>query len=121
MEFLCVCAGLKLLELEIKNAWLSVDGLAPMPRLTTLTLEFIRLDDENLEKVNKCFPSLQVLNLIGVGGLKEPMIHLTHLRTFRWTLSNAPISISMVAPNLTNLTLNCMKVFSSLIPRYYLS
>ncbi|KAK4391761.1 F-box/LRR-repeat protein [Sesamum angolense] len=54
-----------LLELEIKNAWISVDGLTPMPKLTTLTLEFIRLDDENLEKLNECFPWLQVLNLIG--------------------------------------------------------
>ncbi|KAL0295910.1 UNVERIFIED_CONTAM: F-box/LRR-repeat protein [Sesamum angustifolium] len=87
-----------LLELEIKNAWISVDGLTPMPKLTTLTLEFIRLDDENLEKLNECFPWLQVLNLIGVGGLKEPKIHLMHLRKCHWTLSNAPISISVIAP-----------------------
>ncbi|KAI3447087.1 hypothetical protein Pfo_003752 [Paulownia fortunei] len=100
---------LKLQELEIKNAWLSVDGLTPMPKLTTLTLEFIRLDDENLEKVNECFPWLQVLNLIGVGGLKEPRIHFMHLRTCQWTLSNAPISISIVAPNLVKLTLKCVK------------
>lgn len=104
-----VHAGLKLLELEIKNAWLSVDGLTPMPKLTTLTLEFIRLDDENLGKVNECFPSLEVLNLIGVGGLKEPRIHLMHLRTCHWTLSNAPISISIIAPSLVNLTLKCVK------------
>ncbi|KAL8037726.1 hypothetical protein ABFX02_11G057100 [Erythranthe guttata] len=100
---------LKLVELEIKNAWLSVDSLTPMPNLTTLTLEFIRLDDENLEKVNECFPCLQVLNLIGVGGLKEPKIHLTRLKTCQWTLSNAPISISIIAPNLIELTLTCVK------------
>ncbi|KAL8498217.1 hypothetical protein ACS0TY_021520 [Phlomoides rotata] len=111
----------KLLELVIKNAWLSVDGLTPMPKLTTLTLEFIRLDDENLEKVSECFPSLQILNLIGVGGLKEPMIHLTHLRTCHWTLSNAPTSISIIAPNLTNLTLNCVKPNSLLIDTPLLS
>lgn len=108
-ELFCTCAGFKLVEIEIRNAWLSVDGLTPMPKLTTLTLEFIRLDDEDLEKVNECFPSLQVLNLIGVGGLKEPMIHLTHLRTCVWTLSNAPTSISIIAPNLINLTLKCVK------------
>lgn len=102
-------AGLKLVELEIKNAWLSVDGLTPMPKLTTLTLEFIRLDDENLEKVNECFHWLQVLNLIGVGGLKEPRIHLMHLKTCQWTLSNAPISVSIIAPSLVELTLKCMK------------
>ncbi|KAK6151906.1 hypothetical protein DH2020_014541 [Rehmannia glutinosa] len=101
--------SLKLLELEIKNAWLSVDNLTPMPKLTTLTLEFIRLDDENLEKVNECFPWLEVLNLIGVGGLKEPRIHLIHLKTCQWTLSNAPISISIVAPTLVKLTLKCVK------------
>ncbi|GFQ03050.1 F-box/LRR-repeat protein at4g29420 [Phtheirospermum japonicum] len=100
---------LKLLELEIKNAWLSVDGLTPMPKLTTLTLEFIRLDDENLEKVNECFPCLQILNLIGVGGLKEPTIHLMHLQSCQWILSNAPISISIVAPSLVKLTLRCVK------------
>ncbi|KAL2229066.1 F-box/LRR-repeat protein At4g29420 [Sesamum indicum] len=101
------CANL--LELEIKNAWISVDGLTPMPKLTTLTLEFIRLDDENLEKLNECFPWLQDLNLIGVGGLKEPKIHLMHLRKCHWTLSNAPISISVIAPSLVKLTLKCVK------------
>lgn len=80
-----------------------------MPNLTTLTLEFIRLDDENLEKVNECLPGLQVLNLIGVGGLKEPKIHLMHLKTCNWSLSNAPISISIIAPSLTRLKLKCVK------------
>ncbi|KAL6585874.1 hypothetical protein OROMI_002518 [Orobanche minor] len=103
--------GLELLELEIKNAWLSVNGLTPMSKLTTLTLEFVRLDDENLEKINECFPCLQVLNLIGVGGLKEPMIHLMHLRTCQWILSNAPISIYIVARRLVNLTLRCVKPY----------
>ncbi|PIN21735.1 hypothetical protein CDL12_05573 [Handroanthus impetiginosus] len=100
---------LNLLDLEIKNAWLSVDGLTPMAKLTTLTLEFIRLDDENLEKVNECFPWLQALNLIGVGGLKDPRIHLMHLKTCNWTLSNAPMSISVIAPSLVKLTLKCVK------------
>lgn len=99
----------ELSKLEIKNAWLSVDGLTPMPNLTVLTLEFIRLDDENLEKINESFPYLKVLNLIGVGGLKEPRIHLMHLRTCHWSLSNAPISISIVAPTLVDLTLKCVK------------
>lgn len=100
---------LQLLQIEIKNAWLSVDGLTPMPSLTVLTLEFIRLDDENLEKVNDSFPLLKVLNLIGVGGLKEPKIHLVHLRKCHWSLSNAPTSISIIAPSLVDLTLKCVK------------
>lgn len=102
-------AGCKLVELEVKNAWLSVDGLTPMPNLTVLTLEFIRLDDENLEKVNDSFPLLKVLNLIGVGGLKEPKVHLMHLRTCHWSVSNAPTSISVIAPSLVDLTLTCVK------------
>ncbi|KAG2718258.1 hypothetical protein I3760_03G210900 [Carya illinoinensis] len=98
-----------LLELKVKNAWLSVDGLDPMPTLTSLTLEFIRLDDEDLNKVNNCFPSLETLNLIGVGGLKDPKIHLLHLKNCHWTVSNAPLSLAILAPNLVNLTLKCIK------------
>ncbi|KAL2533175.1 F-box/LRR-repeat protein [Abeliophyllum distichum] len=100
---------LNLLELDVKNAWLSVDGLNPMPKLTSLTLEFIRLDDENLNKINESFPSLQDLNLIGVGGLKEPRIHLMHLKTCQWTVSNAPNSLAITAPNLVKLKLKCVK------------
>ncbi|XP_075474943.1 F-box/LRR-repeat protein At4g29420 [Primulina tabacum] len=112
---------LNLVKLEIKNAWLSVDFVIPMPNLTTLTLEFIRLDDENLEKVNECFPSVQVLNLIGVGGLKDPKIHLIKLKTLCWTLSNAPMSITILAPNLVKLKLKCVKPHVLLIETPLLS
>ncbi|KAK6941416.1 hypothetical protein RJ641_026793 [Dillenia turbinata] len=98
-----------LLDLEIKNAWLSMDGLKPMPALTTLTLEFIRLEDEDLKNVNNCFPSLQVLNLIGVGGLKEPRISLLQLKICHWSVSNAPLSLAVYAPNLIDLKLKCVK------------
>ncbi|XP_009598638.1 F-box/LRR-repeat protein At4g29420 [Nicotiana tabacum] len=98
-----------LLELEIKNSWLSVDGLLLMPKLTTLTLEFITLYDENLDKVNQCFPYLQVLNLIGVEGLKEPKIHLEHLKHCHWTVSSGPRYLTIVAPKLVQLNLRCVK------------
>ncbi|KAL5572460.1 hypothetical protein UlMin_022057 [Ulmus minor] len=101
----CSC----LVELELKNTWLSVDGLNIMPKLTNLTLEFVRLDDEDLNKVNCCFLGLQVLNLIGVGGLKEPKIDLLHLKSFHWTVSNAPLSLIIMAPNLVELKLECTK------------
>lgn len=101
--------GHNLLKLEMRNAWLSVDGLNPMPKLIYLTLEFIRLDDEDLMKVNHCFPSLEVLNLIGVGGLKEPKVHLMQLRSCHWTVSNAPRSLTIIAPNLIQLKLKCIK------------
>ena len=64
-------AGHNLVKLVVRNAWLSVDGLCLMPTLTYLTLEFVRLDDEDLSRINACFPNLTQLNLIGVGGLKE--------------------------------------------------
>uniref|UniRef100_A0A2P2J073 F-box domain-containing protein n=2 Tax=Rhizophora mucronata TaxID=61149 RepID=A0A2P2J073_RHIMU len=101
------CTGL--LSLELKNAWLSVDGLNPMPKLTSLTLEFIRLDDEDLNRVNHGFPCLQVLNLIGVGGFKEPKIHLCHLKKCQWTVSNAPHSLTIFAPKLMKLKLKCIR------------
>lgn len=97
------------MELAIKNAWLSVDGLNPMPKLMNLTLEYIRLDDEDLNKMNQCFPSLRVLNLIGVGGLKDPKVHLLHLEKCKWTVSNAVYSITIIAPNLVELKLICVR------------
>ncbi|VVB11125.1 unnamed protein product [Arabis nemorensis] len=105
----------KLVKLELKNAWLSVVGLTQMPNLRHLTLEFIRLDDENLEKISDCFSFLQVLNLIGVGGLKEPRIHFLHLKSCHWTVSNAPLSLAIVAPNLLELELKCSKPKSLLL------
>ncbi|XP_048133936.1 F-box/LRR-repeat protein At4g29420 isoform X1 [Rhodamnia argentea] len=101
------CRSLR--ELELKNAWLSVDGLTPLPTLTSLTFEFIRLDDEDLSKICTCFPLLQVLNLRGVGGLKEPKIRLPDLRSCQWTVSNVPLSLAIYAPRLVKLRLKCIK------------
>ncbi|KAL6838714.1 hypothetical protein ACP4OV_031428 [Aristida adscensionis] len=98
-----------LVTLSLRNAWLSVDGLKEMPNLTHLTLEFIRLDDENLDKLNDCFPCLHTLNLIGVGGLKEPKIHLPQLKTCHWEASNIPSSLAIHAPNLVSLELKCVR------------
>ncbi|KAJ3702309.1 hypothetical protein LUZ61_006014 [Rhynchospora tenuis] len=99
----------KLLKLEVRNAWISVDGLKPMLRLTSLTLELVRLDDEDLEKINECFPHLQFLYLIGVGGLKKPHVRLSHLKTFFWSVSDTPKSIAIHAPHLTDLRLSCIE------------
>ncbi|CAL9105667.1 unnamed protein product [Musa textilis] len=98
-----------LVNLEVRNAWLSVEELKPMHKLTSLTLEFIRLDDANLDKVNECFPSLQALNLIRVGGLKEPKIHLLQLRVCTWTVSNFVQSLTVCAPKLVELKLKCVE------------
>lgn len=116
-----VNAGHNLIELEVKNAWLSVDNLRPMPMLTSLTLEFIRLDDEDLNEFNKSFHNLQVLNLIGVGGFKQPKIHLLNLKTCHWTVSNAPSSLSLITPNLITLKLECIRPTSLYIEAPLLS
>ncbi|KAL6005987.1 hypothetical protein ACLOJK_040032 [Asimina triloba] len=111
-EWFCNSPSLRdnsLLNLELKNAWLSVEGLKPMPNLISLTLEFIRLDDEDLNKVNECFPCLQVLNLIGVGGFGEPKIQLLQLKTCHWMVSNAPRCLAIHAPSLIDLKLKCIK------------
>jgi hypothetical protein len=80
-----------------------------MPNLTHLALEFIRLDDEDLSTLNECFPYLLSLNLIGVGGLKNPKIHLPQLKTCHWRVSNAPRSLAIHAPNLVYLDLKCVR------------
>ncbi|GJN32158.1 hypothetical protein PR202_gb20638 [Eleusine coracana subsp. coracana] len=97
---------LNLVRLGLRNAWLSVDGLKEMLNLTHLTLEFIRLDDENLDRLNECFPCLHTLNLIGVGG---PKIHLPQLKTCRWEVSNVPQSLAIHAPNMVFLDLKCVR------------
>lgn len=98
-----------LLNLEMKNASLSVNGLKPMLNLINLRLEFIRLDDENLDKLNECFPFLQILKLIGVGGLRNPKIDLSHLKICHWTVSNFPLSLGIHAPKLVELKLECVE------------
>uniref|UniRef100_A0A0R0JZW6 FBD domain-containing protein n=1 Tax=Glycine max TaxID=3847 RepID=A0A0R0JZW6_SOYBN len=108
-----------LVKLVVRNAWLSVDGLCLMPTLTYLTLEFVRLDDEDLSRINAydedlsrinaCFPNLTQLNLIGVGGLKEPKINLLHLTTCQWSVSNAPLSLIVCEPCLVDFNLRCIK------------
>ncbi|XP_022966761.1 F-box/LRR-repeat protein At4g29420 [Cucurbita maxima] len=114
LALITLCCG-NLQELELKNAWLSVDGLNRLNSLKCLTLEFIRLDDEDLSEVNYNFPHLEILNLIGVGGLNEPKIHLSQLKTCRWTVSNAPVSLSICAPSLSKLELKCVKPKSLII------
>ncbi|KAJ9167920.1 hypothetical protein P3X46_019509 [Hevea brasiliensis] len=99
-------------ECLVKNAWPSVDGLNPLPVLTSITLESTRLDDEDLSKANHCFPCLQVLNLIGVGELKEPKILLFHLRTCRWTL--VKLELNCIEPKLLALE-------TTLLSDFYLS
>ncbi|KAI3754211.1 hypothetical protein L1987_53990 [Smallanthus sonchifolius] len=98
-----------LVNLKLKCAWLSVHNLNPMPMLTSLTLAFIRLEDANLNELNKCFPNLQVLNLVGVIGLKDPKIHLLNLKTCLWAVYTFLPSLTLITPNLVTLKLECTR------------
>ncbi|CAM0880192.1 unnamed protein product [Alopecurus aequalis] len=98
-----------LVKLRLRNAWLTVVGLKIMPNLTHLALEFIRLDDEDLTTLNRCFPCVEILNLIGVGGLKDPKIHLPQLKTCCWEVSKFPRSLAIHAPKLVYLELKCVR------------
>ncbi|GJR26948.1 F-box/LRR-repeat protein-like protein [Tanacetum coccineum] len=98
-----------LVELEVKNAWLSVENVSPVPMLTSLTLESVRLDDKRLVRLNECFPDLKVLNLINVSGVKAPYIHLLNLKTYHWTVPDSLSSLTLITPNLSTLRLECIK------------
>ncbi|KAE9448744.1 hypothetical protein C3L33_19357, partial [Rhododendron williamsianum] len=104
-EYGRVCTNLH--ELVLKNAWLSTNGLSSaMLKLTSLTLACVRLDDEDLDKVNSCCPSLRILKLILVEGLKEPRIDLLHLRKCQYVGSSFETTARLQlihAPNLTRI------------------
>ncbi|KAI3709606.1 hypothetical protein L2E82_39372 [Cichorium intybus] len=104
--------GHNLVELEVKNARLSVKDMNPMPMLTSLTLESIRLEDNSLTKLNKCFPNLQVLNFKDIRGLKLPIIHHLNLKTCHWTISGAAPPLTLITPNLITLRFKCLKLAS---------
>ncbi|VFQ63013.1 unnamed protein product [Cuscuta campestris] len=80
-----------------------------MPNLTSLTLDLVRLDDEDLDKICECFPGLQVLNLRVVGQLKDPQVRFLNLRSCNWTLVCAPNSVAVVAPKLQKLKIDCTR------------
>ncbi|KAJ0766466.1 putative F-box protein AUF1 [Helianthus annuus] len=92
-----------LAELNLRSARLSLDHLNPMPMLTTLTLECTILQDHHLHQLNKCFPNLQLLKLVGITGLKDPKIHLLHLQTCHLTLYSDLSSLTLITPNLITL------------------
>ncbi|XP_076945877.1 F-box/LRR-repeat protein At4g29420-like [Bidens hawaiensis] len=93
--------------LKLKFAWLSMDLLNPMLMLTSLKLEFTRLTDELLSELNKCFTNLQVLKLLYVSGLKDPKIHLLNLKTCHWYAYDDLPSLTLIAPNLITLKIDC--------------
>ncbi|KAI7746322.1 hypothetical protein M8C21_014138 [Ambrosia artemisiifolia] len=69
-----------LVNLKLRSARLSMHNLNPLPMLTSLTLEYTELEDEQLNGFNKCFPNLQHLYLIAVVGHQNPKIHHLNLQ-----------------------------------------
>ncbi|XP_076933422.1 F-box/LRR-repeat protein At4g29420-like [Bidens hawaiensis] len=97
-----------LVNLKLKYAWLSMNNLNPMPMLTSLTLSFTNLEDEELNELNKCFPDLQVLNLVSVRGLKDPKIRLLNLKACHWAIYNHSPSLTLITPNLITLKIETL-------------
>ncbi|KAK9048365.1 hypothetical protein SSX86_032673 [Deinandra increscens subsp. villosa] len=98
-----------LVNLTLKYGWLSVHNMNPMPMLTSLTLNRLKLQDKHLNKLNKCLPNLQVLTFIGVKGLKHPKIHLPKLRTCRWFIYDHTPTLALITPNLIILDISCFR------------
>ncbi|KAJ0799733.1 putative F-box protein AUF1 [Helianthus annuus] len=99
--------GYFLVIILLSYGWLSVYNLNPMPMLTTLTLSSTISQDQRLNQLIKCFPNLQVLELVAVDGLKDPKIHLLHLQTCHWSVDNKQRSLTLITPNLITLRIEC--------------
>ncbi|KAK9072026.1 hypothetical protein SSX86_008458 [Deinandra increscens subsp. villosa] len=116
----------KLVNLKLDGVWLSVHNMNPMPMLTSLTLAFTpRLEDEHLNELNKCFPNLQVLNLLYNSGLQDPKIHLLNLKTCHFALFDDLQSLTLITPNLITLQieyykLTALHVEAPLLSNFYL-
>ncbi|MFS7916743.1 putative leucine-rich repeat domain superfamily, F-box-like domain superfamily [Helianthus anomalus] len=96
-----------LVELNLGYGWMSVYNLNPMPMLTTLTLAHSFLEEQDLNRFNKCFPNLQVLKLVGITGLKDPKIHLLNLQTCHWSEYHSQLPLTLITPNLITLKIEC--------------
>lgn len=82
-----------------------------MPMLTSLKLKFTRLEDEDLNELIKCLPNLQVLTMVGVRGLRDPMINHMKLIFFRLiSLDDIGSSLSLITPNLITLRIECFNL-----------
>ncbi|XP_076923301.1 F-box/LRR-repeat protein At4g29420-like [Bidens hawaiensis] len=80
----------------------------PMPMLTSLTLKSMDLYDQHLNMWNKCFPNLQVLNMVDVRGLKDPKIQFLNLKACHLNAYiNNLSSLTLITPNLITLKIVC--------------
>ncbi|KAF7144382.1 hypothetical protein RHSIM_Rhsim05G0031700 [Rhododendron simsii] len=104
-------------KLVLKNAWLTTYRLDPMPKLNSLTLAFVRLDDQDLSTVNRCCPSLRILELIMVEGLEKPQINLLHLRSCRYVGFSSATMPLIHAPNLTGIEIGFGPQIDKIISR----
>ncbi|XP_076923294.1 F-box/LRR-repeat protein At4g29420-like, partial [Bidens hawaiensis] len=93
-----------LVSLKLSSVCMSMPNLNPISMLTSFTLESMYLNDEDLNELNKCFPNLQVLNMVYVKGLKDPKIHHLNLQACHWDAYNDyPLSLTLITPNLITL------------------
>ncbi|KAK9072000.1 hypothetical protein SSX86_008432 [Deinandra increscens subsp. villosa] len=113
-----------LVNLRLKFGWLSVHNVNPMPMLTSLTLESVKLEDEQLNELNKCFPNLQNCNLLSIAGLKYPKINLLKLKTCHCSLNDTPL-LTLITPDLITLKIEhnlqaALHIEAPLLSNFYL-
>lgn len=103
----CSCIGHNLDELALKEAYPSTVGLNQMSKLTKLSLKKLHLDDEInlLAEFNFYFPSLQVLNLKLVSGIREPKIHHDKMQKCCLLDHYSSLALTIHTPSLVELAL----------------
>ncbi|KAK9072002.1 hypothetical protein SSX86_008434 [Deinandra increscens subsp. villosa] len=114
-----------LVKLKLEFVWLNMHNMNPMPMLTNLPLRFTHLKDEDLNELNKCFPNLQNLSLVGVRGLRDPKIHLLNLKTCFFMVNNECPTLTLITPSLIKLLIECitpaaLHVEAPMLSRFYL-
>lgn len=86
-----------------------MNGLKPMPKLTSLKLRRIKVKDEMLNKFKDYFPSLQFLKLRELRGTQVPKIHLPNVKNLQLGVRAHVDHLTIVAPNLIQLKLVCYR------------
>ncbi|XP_076916159.1 F-box/LRR-repeat protein At4g29420-like [Bidens hawaiensis] len=98
--------NLQHLNLRLNLLYLSPRNLNPMPMLTSLTLEGIDFGYEYLHELDKCFPNLQVLNLVNVKHPSYLTVITPNLITLKIDCCEPVANIHVDAPKLTHFHLS---------------
>ncbi|KAI4377420.1 hypothetical protein MLD38_015046 [Melastoma candidum] len=90
--------GCNLCELELKSTWLSVEALMPIPSLMSLTLDFVRLDDEILGSISTCSLTCKFLTCVVLGDFENQRLKLPASRYQSLSSSRRQCFLSLIFP-----------------------